>query len=269
MKIVDFHAHIFPDKIAKKASFNIGKFYNMAMCFDGNVNKLISIGEQCGINQFVVHAVATTPDQVESINNFIFSCMKKFPDKLIGFATLHPDYKNIDKEIERIISLGFKGIKLHPDFQCFNIDCKSAFNIYKKIEGRLPVLIHTGDSRYEYSKPNRIIQVMEGFPNLTIICAHFGGWSEWNFAAKSLAGRNLYVDTSSSLYALSPKRAYELINQFGINNVLFGSDYPMWNPSDEINLINKINLTDGEKEKIMYLNAKNLLNEKPVPKIIK
>lgn len=260
MKIIDFHTHIFPDKIAKKASSNIGSFYEMPIKFDGKLNTLLSLGDKYNVSKFVVQAVATSPNQVESINDFVYKCIEEYPDKLIGFATLHPTYEYIEKEVERIISLGFKGIKLHPDFQCFNIDSKDAFKIYEIIENKLPVLIHTGDFRYKYSKPNRIVPVLDRFPDLNIIAAHFGGWSEWELAATSLEGRNIYVDTSSSLYTLKPHHVRELINVFSIDNILFGSDYPMWSPGDEIRLINNIGLSHEEKEKIMYLNAKKLLN---------
>lgn len=259
MKIIDFHAHIYPDKIAKKASDNIGAFYNMEMRYKGDVSTLINLGDRFGIDQFVVQSVATSPNQVESINDFIARCIKKYPNRLIGFATLHPDYKNLEKEIERILSLGFKGVKLHPDFQEFNIDSKSAFQIYELLEGRLPILIHTGDSRTQYSKPNRLLPVLDQFPDLKIIAAHFGGWSEWEIATRKLIGRNIYVDTSSSLYAFTPEQAKDLIYLFGVDKVLFGSDYPMWSPGEEIAFMDKIDLTQEEREKIMYLNAERLL----------
>ena len=260
MKLIDFHAHIYPDKIAAKASKSIGVFYNIKMHYDGRVSTLLDLGNRHRIDRFVVHSVATVPAQVESINNFIAGVARNYPDKFIGFATIHPDYENIEKEIDRIVSLGLKGIKIHPDFQRFNIDCKNAFKIYEAIEGRLPILVHTGDYRYEYSKPARMAAVLSRFPKLDVIGAHFGGYSEWDSAARVLAGKRIYVDTSSSLSALSPERARELIHLFGADYVLFGSDYPMWDPGDELKLIDKIGLNSEEYEKIMHLNAERLLN---------
>ena len=259
MKVIDVHAHIFPDKIAEKASNSIGDFYYIPMHYDATVSTLLALGQKHNVDLFVVHSVATIPEQVESINDFIAYTVNNHPNRFIGYATIHPEYKNIEKEIERAISLGLRGIKIHPDFQCFNIDDPKAYKIYEVIEGRLPIMIHTGDYRYEYSKPPRLARVMDRFPKLDVIGAHFGGWSEWNLAAKFLAGRRIYVDTSSSLYALSPQRARELIDLFGVDNVLFGSDYPMWNPGDELKLINKIELNDIEREKILHLNAERLL----------
>lgn len=258
LKIIDSHAHVFPSVVAEKASDNIGDFYHMPMRYDGKVSTLLSLGEKYGIDQFMIQSVATVPSQVKSINSFIARAANKYPDKLIGFASMHAEYPHIEKEVERIFSLGLKGIKIHPDFQKFNIDDKKAFQIYEMIEGRLPILIHTGDYRYEYSKPERILRVIQRFPKLDIICAHFGGWSEWE-KATALAGQRIWVDTSSSLYALTPRRVREFIDLFGVDRVLFGSDYPMWNPGNELQLLSKVELSDEEKEKILHKNLELLL----------
>ena len=260
VKIIDVHAHIFPDEIAEKASVNIGEFYYIPMKYDAKVSTLLKIGKDHQIDQFVVHSVATQPGQVKNINEFIIESVKKHPDKFIGFATLHPDFNDIENEVEKAISLGLKGIKLHPDFQRFNIDDKNAYKIYEIIEGRLPLLVHTGDYRYPYSKPTRLIKVMSRFPRLQVIGAHFGGWSEWGLAAKELADKNMYIDTSSSLYALTPQKARDLIYNFGIDHVLFGTDYPMWDAGREIEYIKSLELSESEMEKIFHLNLENLLN---------
>lgn len=258
--IIDSHAHIFPDKIAEKASQGISDFYGMETRFDGKIETLLKIGENAGIDKFVVQSVATIPEQTPSINNFIAEATENYPDKFIGFAALHPDYHDIEGEIKRAASLGLKGIKLHPDFQRFHIDGVRAMKIYEMAEGKLPILIHAGDYRYDYSKPARLARVLEAFPKLDVIAAHFGGWSEWEDAVSALAGKRLWVDTSSSLYAMTPERAYELIRLFGADRVVFGTDYPMWNGADELSLIDKIDLSHDEREKILHLNIERLLN---------
>lgn len=260
--IIDAHAHIFPDKIAEKAVAGIGNFYKgLVMHYDGKADTLIRSGAEAGIDRFIVQSVATVPNQVESINNFIADSVKKYPDHFIGFAAMHPDYPDIEKEIYRAISLGLKGVKIHPDFQQFFIDDEKAMKIYEVIEGRLPILIHTGDSRYQWSKPARLVKVLEAFPKLDVIAAHFGGWSEWDDAAAVLGGKRLWVDTSSSLYAMSSQRARELIDIFGAENVLFGTDYPMWEPKPELEMIDKINLTPKEREMIFHENAEKILEK--------
>lgn len=258
MRIVDFHAHIFPDKIARKASLAIGDFYGLPMSFDGTVNTLLELGGKSGIDTFVVHSVATVPQQVVAINDFIAQTVSQHPEKLIGFATIHPDYDDIDKEVERAISLGLRGIKIHPDFQKFLVDSKEALRIYEVIEGRLPILIHCGDFRYEFSKARRIAAIANRFPKLQMVCAHFGGWSEWVESIAILKGSHVLVDTSSSLYEITPEQARTLIHGYGVDNVLFGTDYPMWGPEGELELMSKIDLADEEREMIMHGNAERL-----------
>ncbi len=259
MKIIDIHAHIYPDKIAQKASTAIEHFYDIPMDCDGTLGSLLKAGDRAGVDTFVVHSVATGPEQVQSINNFIAGAVQAHPGRLIGFATLHPHSEHIEREVDRVTALGLKGIKIHPDFQKFNIDSDEAFRIYEAIEGRLPVLIHTGDYRYEFSKPRRVLNVIKRFPRLDVICAHFGGWSEWGDAAGVLAGQGVYVDTSSSLYSLTDEQAKALIISFGADRVLFGSDYPMWEPAPDIEKLLRIGLSAEEKEKIFHLNAEKLL----------
>ena len=88
--IIDAHAHIFPSKIAEKAVAGIGKFYSeLTMEMDGTVDTLIKNGKKNGIEKFVVQSVATTPAQVQSINDFIDfrHCLipVPFPVQIIGF----------------------------------------------------------------------------------------------------------------------------------------------------------------------------------------
>ena len=129
------------------------------------------------------------------------------------------------------------------------------------VAGRLPLLIHTGDYRYDNSGPERMNRVLDLFPNLVAVCAHLGGYSEWERAAASpLPGRkNVYVDTSSSLYALSPARAAEIIRSYGVEHVLVGTDYPMWEPSEELDRFFRLPLTEEEQELILHKNAERLL----------
>jgi predicted TIM-barrel fold metal-dependent hydrolase len=262
MPILDIHAHIYPDAIAQKAAASIGDFYQMPIRYDGTLDVLLKAEAAAGISRALVHSVAVTWEKAERINDFIAGAVHAHPGILTGFATLHPDHPHIGREIERAISLGLKGVKLHPDFQHFNIDDERAFPIYEAMEGRLPLLIHTGDNRYETSQPIRMARVLDKFPKLQTLCAHLGGWSEWREAHRILAGRpNLWVDTSSSLYALTPDAAREVILHYGVDRVLFGTDYPMWDPSEELTRLKALGFGPEDMELILYKNAQKLLGE--------
>ncbi len=259
-RIIDSHCHIYPDKIAQKASASTGEFYKMPSRLDGKISTLLERGEKAGIEHFVVQSVATTPHQVSSINKFIADAVTHSNGKFTGLGTLHPDSSDIEADIEEIISLGLKGVKLHPDIQQFKIDDYRMLKIYELCEGRLPILMHTGDSRFDYSNPNRMMPILEIYKKLTVIGAHFGGWSVWDEATKNLSKyENFYVDCSSSLYALTCDKAKELITAYGTERVLFGTDYPMWEPAGEIERFMQLKLTEQEREDILYNNTAGLL----------
>lgn len=263
LKIIDAHCHIYPDKIAQKASDHTGDFYSMPSLLDGKTSTLLEYGEKAGIEHFVVQSVATTPSQVSSINNFIANSVCQSNGKFTGLGTLHPDSDDIEADISEIINLGLKGVKLHPDIQQFKIDDYRMLKIYELCEDRLPILMHTGDSRFDYSNPNRMKPILEIYTKLTVIGAHLGGWSMWDKATESLCKyKNFYVDCSSSLYALSPEKAKELIMAYGTKRVLFGTDYPMWDPETEIARFMQLDLSDCEREDILYNNAVKMFNIK-------
>jgi len=257
--IIDMHAHIYPDALAERGANSVAEFYDIPIACDGKLSTLLSIGESSGISKFLVCSVAMMPRRVRSIDDYIAASVAAHPDRLIGFATLHPDSTDTEGDIQHAIDLGLKGIKLHPDFQRFALDEPRALRIFEKLEGRLPVLIHTGDNRYPYSNPRRMAEVMRRFPRLTAICAHLGGYTEWEDATALLPATGVYVDCSSSLFRMTPERAAEIIRIFGADHVLFGSDYPTWNPGEEVAKVDALPLTSEEKELIFYKNAQHLL----------
>jgi len=170
MEIINAHAHIYPEKIAAKATDTIGIFYDIKMQMPaGTAEQLILDGEKAGIQRYVVHSVATTAHQVRSINEFIKRELDEHPE-FIGFITLHQDLseEEIVREVEWAIANNFHGIKLHPDFQKFNIDDEIAEKFYRAAEGKLPILLHMGDDRYEYSKPYRLVKMAKKYPNLDL-----------------------------------------------------------------------------------------------------
>lgn len=262
--VIDSHCHIYPIKIAKPAVQSTGRFYDMTALGDGTVDSLLKIGENCGIDRFVVQSVATTPHQVKSINEFIASEVSRHPDKLIGLGTMHPESDDLRRDLEHIKELGLHGVKLHADIQKFAIDNPLCLKIYELCENEnIPILMHTGDYRYDYSNPNRLVLVLEKFKNLTVIGAHLGGWSVWDEAVEKLSCyKNFYVDSSSSLYELSIEKATDIIRQYGVDRVLFGSDYPVFSPDIELSRFMALPLTDDERRKILSENVLKLYNIK-------
>ena len=207
-----------------------------------------------------MHSVATTPGSVESINNFIAEQCRQHPE-FIGFMAMHQDYPEPEKEIERAIGLGLKGMKLHPDTQHVNMDDPRLMNVYEVIEGRLPIVIHTGDYRYDYSHPRRLKRILRTFPNLVVDAAHFGGWSVFDYALEYLEHENCFVDTSSALEFLGPRRTVELVRAYGPDRVMFGSDFPMWSPATEYRMLAAMPFTPEEFEAITWKSAMRFIGE--------
>ncbi len=257
-KIFDFHNHIFPDNIAEKAVANIGRYYGLDMWGRGTVDALLESASQINAERIVVHSSATHAGQVKAINDYIAGVIGSHPH-LIGFGTLHSGLDDIESEVQRLITLGLRGIKLHPEFQLFSIDDESMLPVYAAIEGKLPMLIHMGDANKDSSSPLRLARILDWFPKLVVIAAHLGGYQMWDESVKYLVGRNVYMDTSSSLAYLNADKAVELMRRHGIEKILFGTDFPMWGHQEELDRFLSLGLTEEEKRVILYENAATLL----------
>ena len=259
MKIIDTHCHVYPDKIADKASNATGTFYSLATHHNGSVGRLTERGDKAGISHYIINSLATTPAQVHAINTFIASVVNSAPEKFTGLGTLHQDTEDVQSALDEITSLGLKGVKLHPDIQKVSLSDKRVMRFFEINDGKLPFLVHFGDKRYENSNPKEVKPVLETFKTTQFIGAHFGGWSIWKEASYELYKYdNLMVDCSSSLYALNPDEAVELIRLYGADRVMFGTDYPLFDPIEEVERFNRLKLTDEEREKILYKNAVRL-----------
>ena len=258
--IIDAHAHVFPDRIAKRATDAVFEFYGFAKPKEerGTAALLTEQLKAAGVDKAIVHSSATNGAHVGKTNDWLAALPR---EHFIPFGTMHPEMQNKGEEIERMISLGLKGIKLHPDFQQFSMDDPLAEEIYEAAEGKLPILFHTGDYRQDYSNPKRLLKMMRKYPGLSCIAAHMGGWSVWESDAQCLYGENVYFDTSSTLWFISEKKAVELIREHGADKILFGTDYPVMSVNEELKRFNRLELTEEEREKILSKNVLHLLGD--------
>ena len=259
--VIDFHAHVYPEKIALKAAQSIGAFYNVDMCHPGSVPELLSCMDAGGVGRALIHSVALSPARVTTINDFISGQVQLHPDRLYGYATLHPDMTEdeTEAELDRALKLGLRGVKLHNDMQKIAIDDPRMDKIYAACQDRCPLLLHMGDDRYHYDTPGQLPGVLRRFPRLRVIGAHMGGYTQWQEALACLRQENLLVDCSSSYFRLGDQGLREAIRAFGADRVLFGTDFPMWDPGRELEKVRGLGLTSGELEKILYKNALTVL----------
>lgn len=255
----DAHAHVYPDAFAPRATAGIAAFYGLPVRFDGRVDTLTELMDRAGIGRALVCAVATTPASVGSINRHLAEVVRASNGRLAGFAAIHPESADVPGDVARAVDSGLRGVKLHPDFQRCPLDGEATLRAFEAFAGTLPALIHLGDARYDFSSPARAARLLRTFPEAAVIGAHLGGWTRWEEGAEALSGfPNLYVDTSSSLYELAPDDARRLIRRFGADRALFGSDYPMWDPGEELNRVRALGLTRAEEDSILFGNADRL-----------
>lgn len=262
MKLIDFHTHIYPDAVAQKATQSVESFYDSEALCVGTQKELERVNALSGVELSVILPVAVKPSGVVHINDYALSVQKDNP-RFYSFGTIHAAMENIEDEAIRIYANGLHGIKLHPDTQFFDIDDSRMFPVYDIIQGKIPLIVHAGDPRYSYSHPERLRRVMENFPSLVCIAAHFGGWSMVDEGIRNLADKeNCYVDMSSSFKWNTEEKLNEAVFAYGEDRVLFGSDFPLGSPVVEKENLIKMKISDEAKEKIAYKNAEKLLGIK-------
>lgn len=256
--VIDFHAHAFPEKVAVPASELLASHYKLNVSCSGTFDHLLKSSHEAGVKKICLHMAATNADQVTVVNDWI---AERCSDSIIGFGSLHADYKDFLSEIDRMEELGLTGIKFHSDFQGFAIDDPRMWPVYEAIGERFLVMFHVGDRELDLSNPVRLARVLDSFPHMKAIAAHLGGWSQWREAREFILGRNVYIDTSSTTWMLPPEEISRLIRCHDIEKVLFGTDYPIVSPQDELAAFAKIPLTHEEREKILWTNGIRLLSE--------
>ena len=259
MKLIDIHTHIYPEQIARKATQSVKDFYQVGGAdMDGTARMLLSRGTEAGISQFVVLPVAIRPDRVRGINDFILSQVAAQP-RFIGFGTVHAGMEGLTDEAQHIIDTGLHGVKIHPDSQRFAIDDIRMYPVYEMMQDRLPIMMHMGDHRYNYSHPVKLRKILDQFPRLKVIAAHFGGYTMYAEACDILKDTQCVLDVSSSLMYLPDGEAEKYIGIYGPERMAFGTDYPMWDPVTEVERFLRLKLPEAQLEQIAWKTAATLL----------
>lgn len=258
--IIDIHTHAWPQKVAQKARENLESLFKIKFIGEPTVNTLLSFMDKNYIETSVVCAVATKPEQVPAINDWLFSIRG---ERLKVFCALHPEYPLWRQELARIRQAG-DGIKLQPEFQDFYVDEERVLPIYEEIARLgLPLLFHCGEelsgTMLVRSSPPRLLKVRERFPALTIIAAHFGGFKVQEEVKKYLLGKDIYFDTSFFFGYLPEEEVRSMILAHRPDRLLFGTDFPLIDQKKDIDYLRGLKLPAGLTERILYLNAKELL----------
>lgn len=263
--LIDFHTHAFPEKIAARA---VGKLAYAAGGLtpqtDGTLGSLKEQMQKDGVDVSVVHCIATNPKQQTSVNNFAMEIDRD--PAIVAFGSVHPDAPDALEELERLKAAGIKGIKLHPEYQCFYADSEKMKPIYKKIsELSFITLFHAG---FDYGfpppyhgMPEHLLGALRWL-DAPVVAAHWGGMDCGQQVLETLCGRDIWLDLSFGCGAIPKPIAQHILDRHTPDRLLFASDMPWHRPAWELQLLATLDISDSDREKICFRNAAALLNLK-------
>lgn len=205
IRIIDFHTHTFPDKIAERALAQLSRDSGTIPFTDGTAGALQASMQEAGVDLSVVLPVVTNPEKVAHVN-VTAAKQNCTADEtgILSFAGIHPAAANYRILLDVVKRLGFKGIKLHPDYYKipFN-DIRTKRVVEYATELDLVVVTHAGTDigLYPpvYCTVDSIVDVLMDVRPTKLVAAHMGGWNNWDEVADKLAGRNVWVDTAFSI----------------------------------------------------------------------
>ena len=260
MYAIDVHAHVFPDKLAEKAVPALASAADVKPRGKGTISDLMEKMDRANVRQSVLASIATKPSQVKSINDWLW---KQKNERFIPFAALHPEDPDRFSEIERISRLGFKGVKLHPNYQEFYPDEERIIELAKAMaDAGLILLLHGGaDWAFEElnASPASMARLMDAVPGLSIIIAHFGGFERWKDVEEILAGSPAWFDISFTLPFIDKNDFMRIARKHGTDRLLFGTDYPWADAAEQIQLLKSMDFSPEELHAILHENAEALL----------
>ncbi len=260
--IVDFHTHIFPNSVAPRAisSLVAGSGGKILPHSDGTATGLVSNMDEAGIDISVIQPVLTGPQSFLRVNTWAHGLTS---DRIVPFAGLYPteDYKS---HIDTIASMGFRGIKLHPEFQGFNVDDPAMLPLYDyAFEKGLILLFHAGyDPSFEppyRATPRMFRAIFDRLGGGTVVAAHLGGQKLWDEVEEYLVGTEIYLDTAMGFPYYGEERFLRILRAHGADKILFGSDSPWGNAKNEIASIRSLPIAEEEKAQVLGGNAMRLL----------
>jgi hypothetical protein len=257
--VIDAHTHVFPDAIAAAAVGSLAAEGGIRAHYDGTVAGLVSAMDRSGVTYSVVAPVATKASQVTGINDWVAGLPR---ERIVPLGAMHPDFADPAAEMDRLLALGVRGIKLHTQHQGFLPTDARMARIYEAASERgIVVLFHAGgylgDGGPE-GRPVDFARMLDAHPNMTCILAHMGGYRRWDEVRAHLCGRDVYFDTAYVPRNLADDAFVSLMRDHGIERILFGSDGPWTDAGEEIAYLSSIGLTADELRLVLGGNAARL-----------
>jgi hypothetical protein len=277
--IIDFHTHIVSPQIKERRT----DYIECDACFSllyaqpeaklVTAEELISTMDECGIDKSVVLNLGWQSHELcVETNDYILESAAKYPKRLIAFCAIQPlaGDKAI-REIERCAKNGAKGLgEMRPDVQGFDLRNSETMKpfIDTMVAKDLLLLIHSSEPiGHQYSgkgevTPDIIYPFIEAFPELKLVCAHWGGGLPFYALMPEVekAFANVFFDTAATPFLYKPQIFNQIAEITGSSKILFGSDYPLLSAKRILNQIESANLSSEDKAKILGGNAKELLS---------
>ncbi|WP_235735523.1 amidohydrolase family protein [Nocardioides alcanivorans] len=250
--IIDAHAHVWPDKIADLA-LNANRLPDLHARGDGTVGGLTADMQASGVSMSCCLGIANQARHVDSVNRFVSELSA---DNRFGFGTVHVDL-SVEDNIASLKRHGIRAVKIHPLFQGFALDDPRLWAILEAFGDEIAVITHVGEGgspeTNRLSSPRMIADIARQFPQLKLMACHFGGYKILDDAEEMLAGADVVLETSwpPSLKTLRPERVRNLIRKHGAERIVFGSDWPMTSPAEEIAAIEGLGLNDTETKLVL------------------
>ena len=266
--VIDFHTHVFPDKIAKKTIDYLAEKSSNEPFSDGSVNGLYNRLLGGCVDVAVTLPVLTKPEQFESVLAFVTTLNETYSNtdkKIISFGGIHPKCDDIKGKLKRVKDLGLKGVKIHPDYQDTYIDDAGYLEILKCAKDLdLIVVTHAGVDAGYRDKPVKCPpvlarKVIDKIGHEKFVLAHFGGNEQTSEVIKYLAGQKVYFDTAYLLKTLKKDDFISVLNKHGEDRILFASDFPWSDFNSDVEIVKSYGLDVKIQEKILYKNAERLL----------
>lgn len=262
--IIDFHTHIFPERIAQRTIQKLEEVGNIKARTNGTLEGLKNSMKENNITISVVLPVVTKPAQFQNVNSYAAEINGK--EGIISFGGIHPDMEDYKEGLEEIKRLGLPGIKLHPDYQDTYVDDPKMVRI---IQGAtdigLIVLLHAGlDIGLPdpiHCPPKRIANMLDQIDNenAKIILAHMGGYDQWDDVEEYIVGKKVWIDTSYTLGMISEEQFDRIVKNHGADRTLFASDLPWGGQKETLERLLRMDFSEEEFERILSGNAKELL----------
>jgi len=264
LDVIDAHAHAFPDTIAAHAMRTMcgqGLRCEIRNFHDGTVDGLLASMDRAGIARAFLCGVATKPTQVEKITDWV---SRMASPRIVPFASVHPDYPEPEREIERAVGLGVRGLKFHPQYMACAVDDPRCLRIARAAaRAHLPMAFHGGHHpcfpMHDEGSPRRLRRLHELVPDLRIIACHLGGMEDWQGVVDHLVGSDIYLETSFAPAWCPPDVLETILARHDPHRILFGTDAPWTDQTEELARFRRLPLSAEALALALSTNAADLL----------